>query len=262
MAQTAPQVIEADSSELDRVWMRIEQSMMDHAPRPRRRRSLRLAATAGIATALIGAGGWAAAGVYSAHTGRGPVDAEDLRLGGPGERLDPSAADYADVVADVVADVPFPDAESRERWVEVEVRLDQRGAVPGEASTGTGALRFWAARASVCAWSDQWAGALAAGDVDTLDRSAHMLMDAPHWPAVTDVDPEQDIAWEHRDVTDPRSGEVSVRRVAFDSTPAGYFPLVAEAVEAENVDRLGAVLARWGVCGMTYQMRSLPQAAR
>lgn len=36
------------------------------------------------ATCVIGTTGVATAGMFSAHTGRGPADAEDVELGGPG----------------------------------------------------------------------------------------------------------------------------------------------------------------------------------
>ncbi|WP_300399799.1 sigma factor-like helix-turn-helix DNA-binding protein [Nocardioides sp.] len=71
------------------------QSRIETGP-VRRRRRARVVVGGAVAAAVLGTTAVAAADLYSTHTGRGPVDAEDLRLGGPGERLDFGAPDFAD----------------------------------------------------------------------------------------------------------------------------------------------------------------------
>jgi len=198
--------------------------------------------------------------VYSAHTGKYASDAEDRRLGGPGERLDPAAPDYATVLAQVTRDVPFPAERDREAFVQAEVSSDQRDAKPGRSTVSTGALRFWAARSAVCAWADQWAAATATSDAAAKAQATTMLEQAPTWPAVTTLDSKQAIRSKTVKMTDPTTGQTT-RRVVSDDTPAGYFPLVRKAARADDVVQMGKVLAQWGSCSAYgAAMPDFPQA--
>lgn len=223
VARAAPEVPDVTLDELDRVWAVVRGSM---AGPDRHRRRRRAVVGGALAAALLAGGGVATADVLTAHTGRYPADAEDLRLGGPGERLDPAAPDYGEVVAELTADVPFPSDAAREIARENEVEDGQRDA-PGSASVATGALRFWVARAAVCAWGNAWAAG------DGSERARTMLEEATDWPAVTDLDPDQVIRY--------RDGFA-------DNTEAGYFPLLRDAARAGDLAALGRVLGRWGAC--------------
>lgn len=233
IAAATPHVPELTDAELDRTWATVRAGM--RAPAAPRRSRARMLLAAALAAATVAVGGVAAAEIYSARTGKGPVDAEDLRLGGPGERLDPSAADFGTVIDEETTDVPFPSKETRE--ISRERLVSLYGNDPrGYSGVSTGALRFWTARDAVCAWSNQWALATEAGDDPARAKAAAMLVAAPDWPAVTDVDPRQRIVFQPSE-TMP------------DNTPAGYFPLVREAVQDGDADELGRILSFWGVCG-------------
>lgn len=174
------------------------------------------------------------------------MDAEDRRLGGPGERLDPAASDYGAVIDEVTADVSFPDDASRVIARDEEVS-SHRGEAPGTGAVSTGAVRFWTARAAVCAWANEWVAASDAGDAAATARAAAMLEEAPDWPAVTDLDPQQTIQRRWMRSTDAETGADTSSWV-MDNTPAGYVPLVREAAADGDRAALGAVLGRWGAC--------------
>lgn len=244
VAEAMPDVPAATRQEVDRTWSRVAGATVVAAPL--RRRPVRLLVGVGIAAAVLSTGGVAVAGIISAHTGRYAVDAEDLRLGGPGERLDPAAPDYGAVVAEVTADVPFPSEKTRQISRQNEVRDGQRED-HGRASVSTGALRFWTARAAVCAWANEWAAATAAGDASSAARAAQMLEKAPTWPAVTGVDRKQTVERVWIESVDPDTGEDTSSWV-WDNTPAGYFPLVRQAVVDDDLEAMGSVLAQWGHC--------------
>lgn len=94
-----------------------------------------------VAIGAVGGAGAATAGVFSAHTGRGPVDAEDVELGGLGERLDPAAPDFATVLDEVTTDIEFPSSQARDRALSWEVKDLYSDAPPDERATvSTGAL--------------------------------------------------------------------------------------------------------------------------
>jgi hypothetical protein len=176
------------------VWRRIEG---DGTPGRKRRPRWKAVVAGLVAVGAVGVAGAATGDVFSAHTGRGPVDAEDVELGGPGERLDPQAPDFAAVLDDVTADVGFPSTQARESalsW-EVDNMTEDRGA----ALVSTGALRLWVAGHSLCAWSDVWAGALRTGDAAAEKQAAGVILDARTWPAITDTDAElaheSEFAW-------------------------------------------------------------------
>lgn len=234
----------ATQQELDRVWSRVQESLPAVTPPRRRRRRIFIAA--GVTAVAVAGGAAAVADVISAHTGEYAVDAEDRRLGGPGERLDPAASDYGAVIDEITADVPFPDEMSRETARLEEVR-SHRGEAPGTGAVSTGAVRFWTARSAVCAWANEWVAASDAGDAAATARAAAMLEAAPDWTAVTDLDPTQTIHRRWMRATDAETGEDASSWV-MDNTPAGYFPLVREAAADGDRTALGAVLARWGAC--------------
>ncbi len=245
--------------EMDVTWHLIHEEISAAEARPRRRR-MRAFLIMGVAAGVLGAGGVAVATVYSAHTGRYAKDAEDLRLGGPGEHLDPAAPDYRAVIDLATRDVPFPTARDRDSFLSAEVRSDQRGAVPGETSVATGAVRFWAARAAVCAWANQWAAATSAGDTVGKSAAGRMLEEAHRWRAVTDLDPRQTIRYTPMEVTDPSTGTTTTQLFE-DNTEAGYFPLLRTAAAADDLTGMGGVLAKWGACeAYGIAMSDFPQA--
>jgi hypothetical protein len=255
VAETRPDAPVATQQELDRVWSRVREGLPAATPPRRRRRRAFIAA--GVAAVAVASGAAAVADVISAHTGRYAVDAEDRRLGGPGERLDPAASDYGEVIDEITADVPFPDDASRVIARDEEVG-SHRGEAPGTAAVSTGAVRFWTARAAVCAWANEWVVASGARDAAATAHAAAMLQEAPDWPAVTDLDPRQTIDRRWMRSTDAETGEDTSSWV-MDNTPAGYFPLVREAAADGDRTELGAVLARWGACAPEL-VSDFPQA--
>jgi hypothetical protein len=191
LAAAAPPVPPAGEAELDRVWGRVSGRLTDDAPRRRRRiPRLWIASVALIGAASLGTSGLAAANLFSAHTGQGPSDAEDLRLGGPGEKLDPAGPDFAEVIDEATTDIPFPTAASRAVALRHQVDDAQRHhPKPHREAVSTGSIRAWVADAAVCAWSNQWAAATRSGDKAARDSAISALRQAPSWPSVTDVDP-------------------------------------------------------------------------
>jgi hypothetical protein len=229
----------SSDADLSRVWNRITGEM--EVAKPRTRRRLRIVIGAGVVATVLGASGYAAAEVWSAHTGRGPVDAEDLLLGGPGERLNPAAPDFGEVVAKETRDIPFPSATSRS--VAVAAQVEDNAGDPGTtASMSTGALRAWVADAAICAWSDQWARATHSGDDAARDEAVRVLDGAPGWEAVTAIDPDPTSTPMAIDSTD-RNGRL-VHQVVQDATQFYYLAELSRAVHGRDVDAVAAVLAR------------------
>ena len=183
--ETAPEVPDLGEAEQNALWHRIEAAAL--VPRSSRRPRRKAVVAGAVAVVAIGFAGAAAAGVISAHTGRGPTDAEDIELGGPGERLNPAAPDFATVLDEATVDIRFPSAASRNRslaW-EVEDLSDESDAL-----VSTGALRLWMAGHALCSWSDVWAVALKSGDTAAQARAAGMILGARYWPAIADTDGE------------------------------------------------------------------------
>lgn len=159
------------------------------ADTPSRRRA-RIVVGAVIAAAALGVGGVAAADIYTAGAARVPSMPRTKRLGGPGEKLDPTAPDYGTVIDEETTDIPFPSDEARQ-ISRADLVADGRRDEPGSASVSTGAMRFWTARAAQCAWANEWVVAWEAGDDAASAEAAAMLVASPlDWPAVTDVDPK------------------------------------------------------------------------
>lgn len=195
--EAAPEVPRLTATEQAALWQRIETS----APLAARRRPRWKVAVAGLAAlGLVGVAGAATGDVLTAHTGKGPVSAEDAALGGPGEKLDPSAPDFADVYDGITADIRFPTADSRERALSWQVEDSVEAAATADyGGQSIGALRMWAAWYSLCAWSNAWAVALRAGDTDAESEATEVILGAHTWPAITDTDPlmgdESPSAW-------------------------------------------------------------------
>ena len=190
----APEVPAADPGRQAALWRDIGAA----AARPDTGRSRwRPVAVGVVAAVALGGAGAATAGVLSAHTGRGPVDAEELELGGPGERLDPTAPDFAAVMDAATVDIRFPTDRARARALAWE--NDDLSADPVPAVTSTGALRLWMSGHALCAWSNTWASALRAKDEDTARRAAAVILGAHAWASIRDTDPEQsnhsELAW-------------------------------------------------------------------
>lgn len=151
------------------------------------RRRWRVVAAGLAATCILGGAGVATAAVLTAHTGKGPSDAEDVELGGPGERLNPAAPDFAQVLDEISTDIRFPTERARTRSLSWEVAdlSDEQGSL-----VSTGALRLWMAGHALCSWSNTWASAHRAGDRTAEDAAAGVIRSARSWPAIADTDPQ------------------------------------------------------------------------
>ena len=233
LRDSAPEISGSSEAELTRIWNRVDTGQRVEAPR--RRRS-RLVVGAAAAAAVLATSAVAAADLYSAHTGRGPIDAEDLRLGGPGERLDPGAPDFADAVEQLAQDIPFPDGAARDAGVQVQLD-DQAGALPGAVLVSTGALRAWLADAAVCTWGNQWAAATRTGDSAKRGEAIQMIQEAPTWPAVAAIDPYPSNPTTNR--------KHPPRRYSYpDASQFYYLVELGTAVEGERLGLVAGLLAR------------------
>lgn len=240
MADVAPPCREATEAELVRVWNQVAGAMQSDGKRRRRRRRGAIAAGAVIAALVLGTSGIAVAQLYSAHTGKGPSDAEDLRLGGPGERLDPAAPDYGKVVAEKTADIPFPSLETREFAVQDQVH-DARFAAPGAERVAVGAVRGWVADAAVCAWSNQWAAATRDGKMAARAAAVGMIQAAPRWPAVVALDPHPYSRTETQQVTDDK-GNTRTEHYR-DESQFYYLDALGDAAQGQDLDSVATLLA-------------------
>ena len=244
VAAAAPSV---DDPELDRVWARVAAEVGGLPAVARRRRPVRLVVGAGVAAIVLGASGVAAAGFISARTGHGPSDAESLRLGGPGEQLDPAGADFRDVLEEETTDIPFPDETARQVSIDEHVRdLHGRAGAPGTEGVSTGALRGWTAIHAVCSWANEWVVTGRHDDAARHDEAGRMLVEARTWPAITDLDPVQETRMVEQAVFE-RDGSTTVEIIP-DPTQFYYLRLVAAAVEADDVAGLGTALAENAYC--------------
>lgn len=177
--RAAPVVPGLTTAEREAVQRRLAAS-----PEPRPRRRWRVVAAV-AATCVIGTTGAATAGMFSAHTGRGPADAEDVELGGPGERLDAAAPDFAEVLDGLTADIVFPSPSTRSRALAWQVDdLSTSHALVSE-----GSVRLWTAGNALCAWTNEWAVAAREGDTTARQAAARVIRRARGWPAITDTDP-------------------------------------------------------------------------
>lgn len=256
VASTAPSGGEAD---LDRAWVRIAHVLEEEQRPARRRRPITVALGGGVAATVLGISGIAAAAFISARTGDGPSDAEDVRLGGPGERLDPSGADFRDVLTDETSGIPFPSDRARQASIDEHVRDLGGSADPGSSAlVSTGALRGWTAVHAVCSWANEWVVTGRDGDSAAHDEAGRMLVEARNWSAITDLDPKQTTRMTEQQVLG-RDGNV-VTEVLPDPTQFYYLRLVADAVEADDVSFLGDTLAQNAYCIGPSLVPDFPQA--
>jgi hypothetical protein len=169
-----------------------------------RRRPRRRARTVVLAAAVVAATATVAAAVgLSAHTGTfqptrqeiasaDPDDAarmqSELKMGGPGEFLDPAAPDYRDVALQLASDIPYPQGYGswRESLISQEIRFADGG------TESSGALHGWFAASAFCSWVLDWRSADVAGDTGAAADAARVVSRAPSWKAVTDEDPSPD----------------------------------------------------------------------
>jgi len=237
LAGSSPDVQGPTEPELARVWNRVESSVTSEV---RRGRPWWVTAGVGVGAVVLGTSGIAAADLFSARTGHGPSDREDVALGGPGERLDPSAPDYGDVIAQETADIPFPSESAREFAIADQVH-DARFAVPGAERVSTGAIRAWVADAAVCAWSNQWAAATRDGDRTARAEASDMIGAAASWPAVTDVDPSPYSRPETVEMLD-RDGNV-VEHTTQDESQFYYLGSLAVAMQGTKRAAVATILA-------------------
>jgi hypothetical protein len=194
--ETAPEVPSFTAGEQVALWQQIEVT----ASTRRARRSRWKGVVAGVvAVGVVAVGGAATAGVFSAHTGKGPVDAEDVELGGPGERLNPRAPDFAVVLEEATRDIRFPSVQTRDSALSWEVKDELRPSSDELVLVSTGALRGWMAGHALCSWSNTWAVALRTGDAATEEQAADVILGARNWPSIADEDPdlanESEFAW-------------------------------------------------------------------
>jgi hypothetical protein len=159
------------------------------APRFRGRRLGRPPAVLVIGAALIAVGSAVATGaVLSAHTGQYPTKAEEA-MGGPGEALNPAAADFRKVALEVASDIPYP--PGYESWRDFLIS-DEIRTTGGEGLESTGALHGWFAASAFCGWVHTWRRADLAGDAGAAASAAQIISQATSWKAVTDEDPHPD----------------------------------------------------------------------
>lgn len=241
VAQASPAVTEID---LDQTWARLQPDIDKTLPARRSRRA-RLMIGAGAVAAVVSVSGAAAAGILSARTGDYPSDAEDLRLGGPGEALDPAGSDFHEVIEQEIRDIPFPSSAARKVSVDEHVRDLSREDDP--ALVTTGAIRGWTAVHAVCSWSNEWVRAAQMGDPAAEAKAARMLVGARHWPAITALDPVQRNGTLTMDLRDPETGETTTETIP-DPTQYYFLRLVSKAVKTGDVEALGETLADNAYC--------------
>jgi hypothetical protein len=239
LAEAAPPVPERSDADLDLVWRQVEGGLVTERQPRRRRKRLVVGA---IAAALLLGTSVAAADVYTSHTGKGPSDAEDLSLGGPGERLDSAAPDFGKAVAEATEDIPFPDASSRAFAVQDQVH-DFRFATPRDTEmVSTGAIRAWVADAALCSWSNQWAAATRSNDDAGRLKAITMIQAAPGWPAVTAIDPKPYSRMATMEIDDG-DGHIVAEQYPDDSQ-FFYLAALGQAVEGRNPEAVAEVLAK------------------
>jgi hypothetical protein len=184
------------------------------------------------------------------------VDAEDLRLGGPGERLRMSAPDYGQVVDEETRDILFPSAEARDLALQQQVD-DARGSQSDEFVT-TGAVRAWVADQAMCAWSNEWAAATRDGDTAGRAQAIEVVRSAPAWPAVVALDPEPYRRMETSYVDDGE-GNITTERSP-DESHFFYLGALGEAVTGRDPGAVARVLAASNGYCRSELMPALPEA--
>ncbi|HET6152811.1 MAG TPA: hypothetical protein VFE15_07625 [Marmoricola sp.] len=221
-------VSEHESLPVERAWVRLSREMKI----PRANRRSRKVVFVGIGVALaVAAGGTAAASVLSSHTGIYAKDREDRTLGGPGERLNTSGADFRAVVAQETASIPFPSAAARKDSLDFQVGDLSRDS---DSFVSTSALRGFVANDAICSWSDTWARAVDERDTAQAAQAMDVLDAASHWDAVRTLQ-------------------------AIEADRFGWLAGVERAVHGTDLKALGSVLARHVYC-LPSLVPDLPQA--
>lgn len=257
VAAATPDAAQPSETDLDRVWNRVAGEL--DAPPVRRRLKVRMVVGAGAVAAVVGVSGFAAADILSARTGEGPADAEDLSLGGPGERLSPAGSDFASVIAEEAADIPFPSERARQQSVAFWAHdLSRDASGPQQTRVSTGALRSWMADDAICFWANQWAAATHSGDTDARQEAVDMIDAADTWPAVTESDPAPYSRWKTMQVED-ESGKVTTERYR-DESLFFYLRRVQRAAGGNDLDAMAGALRASGTGCWTYQVPDLPMA--
>lgn len=250
----------APKMDFDRTWLAVRQAVDAPVPpvrsTPNRRRS-RLLISAAVASMVAGLSGVAVAAVFTARTGEFPTDAEDLRLGGPGEVLDPAAPDFRQVIDEETSDIPFPNSDARAVSIDEHVRDLGRGRQPARVTTG--ALRAWTAEHAVCAWSNEWVTAIRTGDAAGEAQAASTLLSAHDWPAITAIDPVQENRTTTEQVMDTETGEVRTETFK-DPTQFYYLKVISAAVRQGDIGALGKALAQDAYCIGPSLMPAFPEA--
>ena len=108
ISRSAPTVEAPTDAEVDRVWTSVSALIAVSGTVRRSRSRWRTGVGAGVAALVLGTSGIAAAGVWKARTGEFNTDPESIRLGGPGELIDPRGNDYEEVLREEISDIPFP----------------------------------------------------------------------------------------------------------------------------------------------------------
>lgn len=176
-ADPADPALGQQSAAREHAWMRVEAAIASSPPPSRPRRAVLTVAAVAVLVVVSGA---ATAGVISSRTGNFDTDQEDRVLGGPGERLDPSAGDFPAVVSEETADIPFPSAEARAVSLDFQVSdLRRSGAL-----VSTSALAGFVANDAICSWANEWARATQVGDATAVVHATASLDAASSWDAV------------------------------------------------------------------------------
>lgn len=185
-----------DATVLDEAWARLTADADAGVATPFRRRSrlIRVGVVIAAVAALT-----AAAPFIATRTGE-PNPPEWVSAGGPGEQYRLNGTDFAQQLAALGTDIPYPDQAGREQVLDNMV-TELGGRESAEASTG--ALRADLARGAICAWARTWQAANSADDTQLRRTSTDALAGALTWTAVTDVDPHPSI---DGDKTDAGSG--------------------------------------------------------
>lgn len=256
IAASRPDVPDPADADITRVWNRVEVAL---DATPVRRRRLKVVLGAGVAAVVLGSTGVAAAGIYSARTGEGHGDAEDLALGGPGERLDPAGTDFRVVVAEEAADIPFPSVGVREETIDFwTADLTRDNPLPGTSGVSTGALRAWIAQDAICSWANQWAASTRSRDAAARAEAISMIDAADTWPAVKALDPAPS-TWMETIETEDENGEVTSEPWPGESH-FYYLGRVEDAAHGVDLDAMAAALRSGGRGCWGYEVPDLPMA--
>jgi hypothetical protein len=243
VADATPDVPAADDLELARTWATIRRGLPVGTTAGRRR--ARLVVGSALTAATLAVGGVAAAGGFSAHTGTYSSDAEDVRLAGPGEWLDPVAADFGGVITNEIADIPFASDADRAAVVGNLVADGRRDAADPTISSrvSTGEVRAWSAQGAICGWAEQWADATLNGDTARRDAAIGKLGEASTWKAVTDIDPKQRTGTKKTTARDLQTGKTR-NLIVDDSTQFAYLSTLQKLARGTDVEEMDAATSQ------------------